>query len=172
MIADLGQRRLDIADDVFIADSADVIGSVSIASGCSVWFQAVIRGDNDQITIGEDSNVQDSAVLHTDPGFHLVLGTGVSIGHMAMIHGCEIGDGSLVGINSVILNGAKIGANCLIGANTLVTEGKEIPPRSLVMGSPGKIVRELNDEQVEGLLATSRGYRKKARIYRSDLRVR
>lgn len=172
MIADLGPRRLDLADDVFIADSADVIGSVKIARGSSVWFQAVIRGDNDQISIGECTNVQDSAVLHTDPGFHLNVGDGVSIGHMAMVHGCEIGNNCLIGINSVILNGVKIGANCLIGANTLITEGKEIPSGSLVVGSPGKVVRELSPEQIEGLRASARGYSQKAALYRADLQKR
>lgn len=172
MIADLGPRRLELADDVFIAESADVIGSVKIASGSSVWFQAVIRGDNDQISIGEGTNVQDSAVLHTDPGFHLNIGDGVSIGHMAMIHGCEIGDNCLIGINSVILNGARIGADCLIGANTLITEGKEIPAGSLVVGSPGKVVRELSRDQIERLKATASGYSKKAALYRTDLHKR
>jgi len=165
MIADLGERRLDIADGVYIAASADLVGSVSIGPNCSVWFQSVIRGDNDQITIGAGSNIQDGAILHTDPGYHLRLGENVSIGHKAVVHGCEIGDGSLVGINSVILNGARVGANCLIGANSLITEGKEIPPRSLVMGSPAKVVRELDDETVTRLLATAHGYQKKIKHY-------
>lgn len=172
MIADLGQRRPDISAGVFIADSADIVGSVSIATGSSVWFQAVIRGDNDLITIGEGCNVQDAAVLHTDPGFHLQLGNDVSIGHMAMVHGCTVGEGSLIGINSVILNGAKIGEHCLIGANALIAEGKEIPPRSLVVGSPGKIVRQLDDEQVERLRQTARNYRQRAQMYAEDFNRR
>jgi len=172
VIANLGDREPDIADGVFIADSADIVGAVSIASDCGVWFQAVIRGDNDQITIGPGCNIQDSAVLHTDPGYHLRLGQNVSVGHMAMVHGCDIGDGSLIGINSVIMNGARIGAGCLIGANSLIAEGKEIPPRSLVMGSPGKVIRELDDEQVAGLLATAAGYQQKARNYLANLHPR
>ena len=132
-----------------VADSAEVIGNVELAEDTSVWFGAVVRGDNDKISIGRGSNVQDGSVLHSDPGFPLTLGADVTIGHMVMLHGCTIGRGSLIGIGSIILNGAKIGEECLIGANTLIAEGKEIPPRSMVLGSPGKIIRQLSDEDVK-----------------------
>ena len=127
MIYNLGERTVEIKGDHFIADSATVIGSVVLENNASVWFNAVIRGDNDVITVGENSNVQDGSVLHTDHGQPLTIGKNVTIGHKVMLHGCEIGDGSLIGINSVILNGAKIGKNCLIGANSLIPEGKVIP---------------------------------------------
>ena len=127
-------------------------GNVLLKQDASVWFNAVVRGDNDLITIGEGSNVQDGSVLHTDPGFPLTIGAHVTIGHKVMLHGCDIGEGSLIGINAVVLNGAKIGKNCLIGANTLITEGKEIPDCSLVMGSPAKIIRTLSEEQQARLI--------------------
>ena len=132
----------------WVAASADVIGRVRLARNASVWFNAVLRGDNELITVGERSNVQDGSVLHTDPGFPLTIGADCTIGHMVMLHGCTIGRGSLVGIGSIILNGAKIGEECLIGANTLIPEGKDIPARSMVLGSPGKIVRQLSDDEV------------------------
>jgi len=155
---------------VLLAPSAVVCGEVQIGEGSSVWFNAVIRGDNELITIGENSNVQDGAVLHTDPGFPLTIGSGVTVGHKAMLHGCTIGDNSLVGINAVVLNGATIGRNCLIGANALVTEGKEIPDNSMVLGSPGKVVRELTPEQIEGLRRSAKHYVDNARRFQSGLR--
>lgn len=132
----------------WVAPNAVVLGKVEIHADASVWFGAVVRGDNELISIGPRSNVQDGSVLHTDPGFPLDIGADCTIGHMVMLHGCSIGARSLVGIGSIILNGARIGEECLIGANTLIAEGKEIPPRSMVLGSPGKIIRQLTDEDV------------------------
>ena len=133
----------------WVAPNACLLGKVAIEDDASVWFGAVLRGDNELIRVGARSNVQDGCVLHTDPGFPLTIGEDCTIGHMVMLHGCTIGRGSLVGIGSIILNGAKIGEECLIGANTLIGEGKDIPPRSMVLGSPGKIIRQLTDEDVE-----------------------
>ena len=138
----------------WIAPSATVVGRVRLLNNASIWFGAVARGDNEWITIGEGSNVQDGSVLHTDPGAPLTIGKGVTVGHMVMLHGCEIGDGSLVGIGSIILNRTRIGKNCLIGANTLITEGKEIPDNSVVMGAPGKVVRQ-TDDAVRAMLSYS-----------------
>jgi carbonic anhydrase/acetyltransferase-like protein (isoleucine patch superfamily) len=132
----------------WVAPNAVLIGKVVLEDEASVWFGAVLRGDNELITVGARSNVQDGSVLHTDPGFPLTIAAECTIGHMVMLHGCTIGRRCLIGIGSVILNGAKIGDECVIGANTLIPEGKEIPPRSLVMGSPGKIVRQLNDDEI------------------------
>lgn len=142
----------------FVAPTATVIGSVVLENNASVWFNAVIRGDNDIITIGENSNVQDGTVLHTDPGFPLVLGRDVTVGHQAMLHGCRVGNNCLIGIQSVILNGAVIGDNCLIGAGTLIPEGKEIPPGSLVLGTPGKVVRGLSDDEIQGITESAQHY--------------
>ena len=159
MIFSLGDRKVEIrGDDWFVADNATVVGSVVLMNNASVWFNVVIRGDNDVITVGENSNVQDGSVLHTDPGVPLTIGANVTVGHKVMLHGCSIGDNSLIGINSVILNGAKIGKNCLVGANSLIPEGKEIPDGSLVMGSPGKVVRELSPEQQEALAMSAQSY--------------
>lgn len=170
MIYSLGERRVEIrGDDYFIADNATVIGSVVLENNASVWFNAVIRGDNDVITVGENSNVQDGSVLHTDEGVQLTIGKNVTVGHKVMLHGCDIGENSLVGINSVILNGAKIGKNCLIGANTLIPEGKEIPDGSLVVGSPGKVVRELTEEQIQGLEYSALHYVENFKRYKKQL---
>lgn len=146
------------AEHVWIAPNATLIGDVHLGINASVWWNVVIRADNERITIGEGSNVQDGSVLHADPGFPLTVGKQVTIGHMAMLHGCRIGDGSMVGIGSVILNGASIGDNCLIGAGCLITEGKEIPDRSVVMGSPGKVVRQLSEQEVANLKSNSDHY--------------
>lgn len=154
----------------WVADSATVIGDVVLEDDASVWFGAVVRGDNARIHIGRGSNVQDGSVLHVDPGFPLTLGVEVSIGHLVMLHGCTVGDGTLIGIGAVVLNGAKIGAGCLIGANALITEGKEIPPRSVVMGSPGKIVREVSDEDLERIRRPAQSYIERMRAYRDNLR--
>jgi carbonic anhydrase/acetyltransferase-like protein (isoleucine patch superfamily) len=143
----------------WIAPSADVIGRVRLRDQASVWFQAVVRGDNDWIMIGQGSNVQDGCILHTDAGFPLSVGKNCTIGHKAILHGCEIGDGTLVGMGAIVLNRAKIGRNCIIGAHALVAEGKEIPDRSLVVGAPGKIIRMLTDADVEGLLKSAENYR-------------
>ena len=148
MNSDLGDKKLQTSgDDFWIAPSANVIGEVILAKDASVWFNAVLRADNEPIYVGQGSNIQDGAIIHTDPGFSCVIGEKVTVGHMAMLHGCHIGDGSLIGIGSVILNGAKIGKNCIIGSKALVTEGMEIPDGSMVLGIPGKVKKILNDEE-------------------------
>ena len=154
---------------VWIAPGAHVIGQAALGAQCSVWFNAVIRADNDRIKLGEQVNVQDGAILHTDPGFELILADRVSIGHQAMVHGCHVGEGSLIGIQAIVLNGARIGKHCLIGAGALITEGKEIPDGSLVVGSPGKVIRELTDEQKKMLEASAAHYVQNARRYAADL---
>ncbi len=155
----------------YVAYDATLVGSVTLLDAASVWFKVVIRAENDQITIGEGSNVQAGSVLHVDPGYPMQLGRGVTIGHKAMLHGCTVGDGALIGINSVVLNGAKIGAGSLVGANSLVPEGKEIPEGVLVVGSPAKIVRELTPEQKAGLRRIAQGYVERAALYRKDLKL-
>ena len=148
MIIDLGDKKLKTADDNFwIAPNASVIGEVNLERDASIWFNAILRADNEPITIGEGSNVQDGAIIHTDPGFACNIGKKVTVGHMAMLHGCSIGDGSLIGIAAVILNGAKIGKNCIIGSKALVTEGMEVPDGSMVLGIPGKIKKTLTEEE-------------------------
>lgn len=171
MIYQLGDRVPEMKGDFFVADNAMVIGSVVLEHNASVWFGAVIRGDNALITVGENSNVQDGSVLHTDPGLPLTIGKGVTVGHKVMLHGCTIGDNSLIGINAVVLNGAVIGKNCLIGANSLIPEGKEIPDGSLVMGSPGKVVRELSAEQISGLEMSAHSYVKNGKRFREELKA-
>ena len=148
MIIDLGDKKLKTADDNFwIAPSASVIGDVNLERDASIWFNAILRADNEPITIGEGSNVQDGAIIHTDPGYACNIGKKVTVGHMAMLHGCSIGDGSLIGIGSVVLNGAKIGKNCIIGSKALVTEGMDVPDGSMVLGIPGKIKKTLTEEE-------------------------
>ena len=154
----------------FIADSAAVIGRVRIEENVGIWFGAVLRGDNEEIAIGSKSNIQDNAVLHTDMGFPLTIGAGCTIGHKAMLHGCTIGDNSLVGMSATILNGAVIGRNCLIGAGALVTEGKQIPDNSLVLGSPGKVVRDLDEEAIEALRTSAQHYVDNARRFSKSLK--
>ena len=163
-------RRVVCKGDCFIAPGAVVIGSVVLGANVSIWFNCVVRGDDDTITIGDNSQLQDGCVVHVDPGVPVTIGSGVSVGHMAMLHGCEIGDGSLIGIKSVILNGAKIGRNCLIGANTLVTEGKEIPDGSLVVGSPGRVLRQLSPDEIRGVNSFADWYVKQFRRYQAGLR--
>ncbi|MGC1951444.1 MAG: gamma carbonic anhydrase family protein, partial [Gammaproteobacteria bacterium] len=158
MIYSIGDRKAEFRGDYFVAENATVIGSVRLEDNASVWFQAVVRGDNDLIVIGKNSNVQDGAILHTDPGIQLLIGANVTIGHMAMLHGCIIGDRTLVGIKSVILNHAVVGKNCLIGANALITEGKNIPDGSLVMGSPARVVRALTQEEMAALEGSAQRY--------------
>ncbi len=171
MIYTLGDRVPEFrGDDYWVADNAVVIGSVVLEQNASVWFNAVIRGDNDVITVGENSNIQDGSVLHTDGGFPLTVGKNVTVGHQVMLHGCTIGDNSLIGINSVVLNGAKIGKGCLIGANCLIPEGKEIPDGSLVMGSPGKVVKELPPEAIKGLEMSAMHYVENFKRYKQDLK--
>jgi len=151
----------------FIAPSADMIGSVVMEERSSVWFNAVLRGDNEPIHLGEETNVQDCCVLHTEPDCPVKLGRGVTVGHLAMLHGCTVGDYSLVGIKAVILDRARIGSHCLIGANSLVTDGTEIPDRSLVLGSPAKVIRTVTDEEVEMLYRAAAIYVDKLRRYSS-----
>jgi carbonic anhydrase/acetyltransferase-like protein (isoleucine patch superfamily) len=165
----IGDDSPDIAPDAFVAPNATVIGKVILKSRASVWFGAVLRGDNELITIGESSNVQEGAVLHTDPGVPLVLGDRVTVGHQAMLHGCTIGDGSLIGIQAVILNGAVIGKHCLVGAGAVVTERKQFPDRSLILGSPAKVVRQLTDEDVARLEASAASYANRQEQYKVEL---
>lgn len=159
----------EIAADAWVAPSASVIGKIAVHAGASIWFGAVLRGDNELIEIGAGSNVQENTVCHTDMGFPLTVGENCTIGHKAMLHGCTIGDGSLIGMGATILNGARIGRNCLIGACALITEGKEIPDGSLVMGSPGKVVRTLSDEQIAGLMRSAEGYQRNAKRFQEGL---
>jgi carbonic anhydrase/acetyltransferase-like protein (isoleucine patch superfamily) len=165
----LGDDAPRIDASAWVADSASVIGRVTLLAQASVWYGAVLRGDNDMITVGERSNVQDGAVLHTDHGYPLTLGSGVTLGHQVMLHGCTVGDGSLVGIGSVILNGARIGKRCLVGAGSLVTEGKEFPDGVLIVGRPAKVVRELTAEQIERLVYSSAHYVENALRHRDQL---
>lgn len=171
MIYQFGDRVPTLGKDVFVADSADVIGSVNLGDQVSVWFGAVIRGDTDTINIGAGTNVQDTAVIHTDPGIQVEIACNVTIGHCAMVHGCTIGENSLVGINAVILNGAKVGKNCLIGANALVPEGMVIPDNSMVLGTPAKIVRELDEKTIAVLQRSAKIYIEKAASFRTELRA-
>lgn len=169
MFYKLGAAVPSKEEGVFVADDAKVIGKVTLKKQSSVWFGVVIRGDNDPITIGEQSNIQDNAVLHTDIGIPLTLGKGVTVGHKAMLHGCEVGDYSLIGINAVVLNKAKIGKHCIIGANTLVPEGMEIPDGSLVVGSPAVIKRQLSEAQKKMLEASAAFYVHNAQRYLTEL---
>lgn len=170
MIYDLGERKLHTEGDYFIAETAVVIGSVVLGHNVSVWFNAVLRGDNEPITIGDSSNIQDLAVLHTDvDGTPVIIGRGVTVGHNAMLHGCTVGDNSLIGINAVVLDGAEIGRNCLIGAGALVPEGKKIPDNSLVMGIPGKVVKEVDAEREATLTRSARIYVDNFKRYQHEL---
>jgi carbonic anhydrase/acetyltransferase-like protein (isoleucine patch superfamily) len=159
-----------IAPTAWVAESAQVIGRVELADEASVWFGAIVRGDTDCLRIGRRTNVQDAAVLHTDAGLELVLGEDVTVGHQAMLHGCTVGDGSLIGIQAVVLNGAKIGRHCLVGAGSLVTEGKEFPDGSLIMGSPARVVRPLTPEQIERLRWSAQHYAHNARRFAAGLK--
>ncbi|WP_028606101.1 gamma carbonic anhydrase family protein [Ottowia thiooxydans] len=159
-----------ISPSAWIADSAEVMGNVAIAADASVWFGCVLRGDTESMSIGEGSNVQDLSVLHADRGMPLTVGKHVTIGHKVMLHGCTIGDESLIGIGAIVLNGAKIGKNCLVGAGSLVTEGKEFPDGSMIMGTPAKVVRQLSPEQIEGLRNSARHYIENAHLFRETLK--
>ncbi|HEY4067362.1 MAG TPA: gamma carbonic anhydrase family protein [Burkholderiaceae bacterium] len=158
-----------LAETAWVADSAQVIGNVELAEGASIWFGAILRGDNELMRIGKNSNVQDGSMLHSDPGFPLTLGENVTIGHHVMLHGCTIGDGTLIGIKSVVLNGAKIGKNSVVGAGSLVTEGKEFPDNSMIMGSPARVVRVLTPEQVAGFARAAAHYVENAQRYAAGL---
>jgi len=159
-----------LADDVYVAPNAQVMGNVEMDAESSVWFGAVLRGDNDLIKIGPRSNVQDNSVLHTDPGMPLTIGEGVIIGHQVILHGCTIGDNTLIGIGATVLNGAKIGKNCLIGAHALITEGKDIPDRSMVVGAPGKVIRTLNEQQIAMLKLNAEVYVANAKRFKTGLK--
>lgn len=161
----------DCHADCWVAATADVIGKVALAKDSSVWWQAVLRGDNELIAVGEGSNVQDFSMLHTDPGFPLTLGSHVTIGHHVTLHGCTVGDGALVGIGSTVLNGATIGENCLVGAGALVTEGKTFEPGSLIVGSPAKAIRQLTEQQIAGMRLNALHYVENAKRYRSGLKA-
>ena len=170
MIFDLGKYSVKTeGESFFVAHNATVLGKVELARDSSVWFGAVLRGDTELISIGERSNIQDCAVLHTDLGFPLTIGKNVTVGHHAMLHGCTIDDGSLVGVNAVVLNGAKIGSGCLIASNALVTEGMEVPDGSLVMGSPGKIKGSLDEEKRKGLLLSAQYYVQNYKRFKLEL---
>lgn len=166
----LGDARVETHPDSWVAPNATLVGKVKLEAGASVWFNAVLRGDNELIHIGENSNVQDGTVMHTDMGFPLTLGTGVTIGHNVMLHGCTVGDYSLIGINAVVLNGAKIGKNCIIGANALVTENMQIPDNSIVMGSPAKVVKTLPQAREVMLQQSALHYVDKAHAFKAGLK--
>ena len=166
----LGDAVPEIDGEAWIAPGAQVMGRVRVLAGASVWFGAMLRGDNEWIEVGEGTNIQENCVLHTDMGFPLTLGAGVTVGHKAMLHGCTVGENSLIGMGATVLNGARIGRNCLIGAGALVTEGKVIPDNSLVMGAPGKVVRELDARAEQMLRASAESYRQNAARFRRDLR--
>ena len=169
-IYQLGEDAPAIDASAYIADSASVIGKVTVEADASVWFGATLRGDNERITIGAGSNVQEGAVMHTDMGYPLVVGKNVTIGHQAMLHGCTVGDGALIGIQAVILNGARIGKGCLVGAGALVTEGKDFPDHSLILGSPAKVVRTLTQEDSLRLQGNAAGYIERGRRFKAQLK--
>ncbi|MDB5839995.1 MAG: gamma carbonic anhydrase family protein [Herminiimonas sp.] len=169
-IYQLGELVPVVHPTAYIAENATVIGDVQVEANASIWFNVSIRADNEKIIIGENSNVQEGSILHTDPGYVLTVGNNVTIGHQVMLHGCTIGDGSLVGIQSVILNGAKIGRNCLVGAGAVVTEGKEFPDNSLIIGAPAKVVRTLSDEQIAGMHKAAPGYVERGKLFNKELK--
>jgi carbonic anhydrase/acetyltransferase-like protein (isoleucine patch superfamily) len=165
----LGDLAPHIDDSAFVAAEATVIGQATLSANTSIWPGAVIRADNEPIVIGQGSNVQEGAVLHVDPGCPLTIGQDVTVGHQAMLHGCTIHDGALIGIQAIVLNKAVIGKNCLVGAGAVVTEGKSFPERSLILGAPAKVVRTLSDEEVANLQKSARGYAERAAQYKTDL---
>lgn len=166
----LGEVSPRIAESAWVAESAQVMGNVELAEDVSIWFGAVLRGDNEPLRIGRGSNIQDGSVLHSDQGKPLDIGANVTVGHMVMLHGCTVGDESLIGIGAVVLNGARIGKNCLVGAGALVTEGKEFPDGCMILGSPAKAVRQLSDAQIEGLKMSAQHYMDNARRYKAGLK--
>ena len=159
-----------LADSAWVAESAEVIGNVTLAADTGVWSGVIIRGDNEPVTVGAATNIQEAAVLHSDQGSPLNIGRDVTVGHKAMLHGCTVGDGSLIGIGAIVLNNARIGRSCLVGAGALVTEGKEFPDGSLIIGSPARAVRALSPEQIEGLRQSARHYVQNAERFRKGLR--
>jgi len=170
MLYALGDKVPQVDGDAWVAPGCHVVGDVTMAAGASVWFGAALRGDNEVIAVGAGSNIQENCMLHTDMGFPLTIGAGCTIGHKAMLHGCTIGENSLIGMGATVLNGAVIGKNCLIGAGALITEGKVIPDGSLVMGVPGKVVRELDGAAIAGLQASAIHYSENAARFRRDLK--
>ena len=166
----LDERTPQVAETAWVADSAQVIGGVALGPDSSVWPGVVIRGDSGPIAVGEGSNIQDNSVLHADEGVPLTIGKHVTVGHQVMLHGCTVGDESLIGIGAIVLNNARIGRNCLVGAGALVTEGKEFPDGSMIVGSPARVVRQLTPEQIEGLRRSARHYVDNARRFRTGLR--
>jgi carbonic anhydrase/acetyltransferase-like protein (isoleucine patch superfamily) len=170
VIYSLGERRVEFRGDYYIAPTAAVIGSVVLGHNASVWFNCVLRGDNEVISLGDNTNIQDATVMHADPGIPLTLAANVTVGHNAMLHGCSVGENSLIGISAVVLNHARIGRNCLVGARTLITEGKEIPDGSLVLGSPGRVVRSLSAGEIDAIAENANRYVKKSAQYRASLR--
>jgi len=169
-IYQLGEHAPEIDASAYVADSANLIGKVTVEAQASIWDGVTIRGDNERITIGENSNVQEGTVMHTDMGYPLTLGRGVTVGHQAMLHGCTVGDGSLIGIQAVVLNGAKIGKGCLVGAGALVTEGKEFPDNSLILGTPAKVVRTLTEEDLLRLQGNAAGYVERGQRFKAELK--
>ncbi len=165
----LGEAAPTIHESVFVADSAAIIGHVALGENASVWFGATIRGDNEPITVGAGSNIQEGAVLHADPGYPLTIEDNVTVGHQAMLHGCTIREGSLVGIQAVVLNGAVIGRNCLVAAGAVITEGKVFPDNSLILGAPAKAVRELSEAEIAGLLRNAAGYAERRAYFKAQL---
>ncbi|ACI51108.1 conserved hypothetical protein [Gluconacetobacter diazotrophicus PA1 5] len=172
MLYDFDGRAPDLSPEAgYVAPNATLIGAVTVAAAASIWFGAVLRGDGEAIVVGPGSNVQDNSVLHTDPGFPLLIGTDVTVGHMVVLHGCRIGDGSLIGMGSVIMNGARIGRDCLVAAGTLIPEGKDFPDGSVIRGQPGRIVGTITPEHAEMMKRASLSYRVRARTYRTGLRA-
>lgn len=167
----LGEFIPEIDPGAWVAPDANVIGRVTLGAGVSVWFGSTLRGDNEPIVVGPGSNVQEACVFHTDPGFPLTVGRDCTIGHRAILHGCAVGDETLIGMGAMVLNGARVGRNCLIGAGALVTEGKEIPDGSLVVGAPGKVIRRLDEQALAGIRAAAQVYQARARRYRRELRA-
>ncbi|MBX3623255.1 MAG: gamma carbonic anhydrase family protein [Rhizobacter sp.] len=166
----LGDESPDIADTAWVADSAQVMGAVTLADNASVWFGAILRGDTERISIGVNSNIQDGTVIHADHGYPVNIADHVTVGHQVMLHGCTIGEGSLIGIKAVVLNGARIGKHCLVGAGALVTEGKEFPDGAMILGSPAKVVKMLTPEQIEGLKRSALHYVQNAERFKSGLK--
>jgi len=169
-IYELDGLEPQLSETAWVADSAQVIGNVRLGAGASVWFGTVMRGDNEPMTVGERSNVQEGSVLHSDPGFPLVIGDDVTIGHQVMLHGCTIGDGTLIGIKAVVMNGARIGKNCIVGASALVTEQKEFPDGSMIIGAPARAVRPLTPEEIAGLPRIAEHYVANAQRFRTGLK--
>lgn len=169
-IYQLDEHTPQVHPTAFVADSAQVVGRVTLGAGSSIWFNAVVRADNEPMTIGAGSNIQDGSVLHSDTGFPLTVGERVTVGHQVVLHGCTVGDESLIGIGAVVLNGAKIGKHCLVGAGSLVTEGKEFPDGSMILGSPAKVVRQLTPEQIDGLRRSAQHYIANAQRFQAGLK--